>query len=136
MANYKVEEIEGIGPQYASKLNEAGVMDTDTLLERGASSNGRSDLAEATGISETLILEWVNHADLFRIDGVGQEYADLLEEAGVDSVPELAQRNPENLAQAMMDADEEKDLVRSVPSAEVVAKWVEQAKGLDRVVTH
>ena len=136
MANYKIEEIEGIGPTYAAQLSNAGVQTTDDLLRMGASPEGRATIAEKSEIAESLILEWVNHADLFRIDGVGQEYADLLEEAGVDTVVELAQRNAENLYQTLVSTNEEKELVRALPTGEVVANWVEQAKGMDRVVTH
>ena len=94
----KIEDVEGIGPTFAAKLIEAGVSTTDALLDRGGTSAGRDRLSEATGISEKLLLEWVNHSDLMRIDGVGSEYADLLEAAGVDSCAELAQRNAANLA--------------------------------------
>ena len=94
----RIEEIEGIGSTYGVKLAEAGVATTEALLERGAGEGGRAALAASTGISSTLILEWVNHADLMRIDGVGSEYSDLLEAAGVDSAPELAERNAANLA--------------------------------------
>ena len=93
----KLTEIEGIGEFYAQKLQEAGIRTTQALLEKGASPQGRKEIAEKTDISEKLIMEWVNHVDLFRIKGVSEEYSDLLEEAGVDTVPELAQRNPENL---------------------------------------
>ena len=85
----KIEEIEGIGPAYGAKLTAAGVTTTEQLLERGASRKGRTELAGTTGITDTLILEWVNHADLMRIKGVGSEYSDLLEAAGVDSPAEI-----------------------------------------------
>src|SRR5258708_29032724 len=106
-----IEDVEGIGPAYAAKLAEAGLTTTDDLLTAGGSPSGRDDLAAKTGISGSLILEWINHVDLYRITGVGSEYADLLEEAGVDSVPELAQRNATNLAAAMATANEQKNLV-------------------------
>ena len=95
----KLTKIEGVGEFYAQKLQEAGVGTTQALLEKGASPKGRQEIAKKTGIRETLILRWVNRVDLFRIKGVGEEYSDLLEAAGVDTVPELAQRNPENLYQ-------------------------------------
>ena len=132
----KLESIEGIGETYAQKLREAGVGSTDALLEQGATAKGRKEIAEKAGISEKLILEWVNHADLFRIKGVGEEYADLLEEAGVDTVPELAQRNPENLYQKMLEVNQEKNLVRRLPALSQVSDWVEQAKGLPRAITY
>jgi predicted flap endonuclease-1-like 5' DNA nuclease len=133
----KIIEVEGIGPVYAEKLAAAGVNTTDELLERGATTRGRTGLESATGISGKLILEWVNHADLMRLDGVGSEYADLLEGAGVDSPAELAQRNPANLAQTFQELDAARpDTIRRVPSSETVAGWVAQAKTLDKVVSH
>ena len=132
----KLAEIEGIGDVYAQKLEAAGVSSIEKLLEAGAAKKGREDLSAKTGVSEKLILEWVNRADLARIKGVGSEFADLLEAAGVDTVPELAQRNAENLAAKLAEINEEKKLTRRVPSASEVADWVEQAKKLPRVVTH
>ena len=132
----KLLEIEGIGATYAGKLQAAGIETVEALLAKGATPTNRADLAQLTGISPTLILEWINHADLFRINGVAEEYADLLEEAGVDSVPELATRNPENLHQKLAQVNEQKKLVRQVPSAAQVSAWIDQAKTLPRVVTH
>jgi len=132
----KLTGIEGIGKVYAQKLEEAGIATTEALLKQGASPKGRKEIAEKTGISGKLILEWVNHADLFRIKGIGEEYADLLEAAGVDTVPELAQRNPENLYQKLAAVNQEKELVRKLPGQAQVSAWIEQAKGLPRVVTY
>lgn len=132
----KLEDIEGIGPSYATKLKDAGVTTEEGLLEAGATKKGRAEIAEKTGISEKLILGWVNRADLSRIKGVGSQYADLLEEAGVDTVPELAQRNAANLTKAMEEANEKKNLVNRTPSESEVAKWIEEAKTLDKIVTH
>ena len=132
----KLAEIEGIGSVYAAKLNAAGVSTIEALLKSGATPQGRQTLAERSGISRKLILEWVNLADLFRIKGVAEEYSDLLEEAGVDTVRELAQRNPKNLYQAMVDTNEAKKLVRRLPSERQVADWVAQAKKLPRVVKY
>ena len=129
-----IEEIEGIGPAYAAKLEGAGIRSTDALLEAGATRPGRRDLAEKTGIKPELILEWVNHADLMRIKGVGPEYADLLEAAGVDSPAELAHRNAENLAQTFQEVDAARNTVVRIPSAAVVAGWIEQAKSMPKVV--
>lgn len=131
-----IKDIEGIGPAYAEKLESAGITTTDHLLEKGASKAGRGSIASASGISETLVLNWVNRADLARIHGIGSEYADLLEAAGVDSVPELAQRNAPNLHAKMDEINKEKSLVRTIPSLISVEKWVAEAKTLDRVVTH
>jgi predicted flap endonuclease-1-like 5' DNA nuclease len=129
-------EIEGVGGVYAQKLREAGVATTDALLKLGASPQGRKDLAETSGVSGKLILEWVNMVDLFRIKGVGEEYADLLEESGVDTVIELAQRNPENLFKKMTEVNAEKKLVRRLPTQGQVEDWVAQAKKLPRVISY
>jgi predicted flap endonuclease-1-like 5' DNA nuclease len=131
-----IGDVEGIGPAYAAKLEAAGVKTTDDLLSRGAKPKGREELEKATGIGHGLILEWVNHVDLYRLDGVGSEYADLLEEAGVDSPAELAHRVPGNLAAKLAEINEAKKLVRRVPSEAVVAGWIEQAKKLPKIVEH
>lgn len=132
----KLEDVEGIGPKYAEKLRAAGIASTDSLLSAAATPKGRKDLAEKSGISESLILEWANHLDLYRIKGVASEYADLLEEAGVDTVVELAQRNPANLYQKMVEVNAAKKLVRKMPVQSQVADWVEQAKKLPRILTY
>jgi predicted flap endonuclease-1-like 5' DNA nuclease len=132
----KIIDVEGIGKVYAEKLKEAGLSTVEALLKMGASPQGRKEIEEKTGISHKLILEWVNLADLFRIKGIGEEYSDLLEEAGVDTVVELAQRNAENLHQKLVEINQQKKLVRQVPSLSQVTKWVEQAKILPRVVTY
>jgi predicted flap endonuclease-1-like 5' DNA nuclease len=131
-----VVDVEGIGPVYAEKLEAAGVKTTDDLLERGASTGGRADLESATGIGHELILKWVNRVDLYRIKGIGSEYSDLLEVAGVDTVPELAQRNPANLTETLAEANAARSLVRKLPTVEQVSDWVTQAKALPRVVTY
>jgi len=130
----KVVEVEGIGPAYASKLEAAGVVTTKDLLEKGATPQGRKELAAASGISANLILEWVNHVDLWRIKGVAAEYSDLLEEAGVDTVVELAKRVPANLLAKMKEVNAEKKLVRQLPTLSMVEKWVAQAKELPRAI--
>ncbi len=132
----RIIDIEGIGEIYTRKLQQVGIRTTEAMLERGASARGRQELAAQTGISETLILEWANLADLFRIKGVAEEYSDLLEEAGVDTVIELAQRNPDNLYQKIVEVNEAKDLVRRLPSRDQVVDWVRQAKFLPRVMTY
>lgn len=129
-------EIEGIGDVYRGKLQQYGIKTVEGLLKEGASPAGRKNIAEGTGISSSLILEWVNHADLWRITGVGEEYSDLLEEAGVDTVVELAQRNPENLYEKLVEVNLAKKLVRRLPSARQVAMWVDEAKTLPRAVTY
>jgi predicted flap endonuclease-1-like 5' DNA nuclease len=132
----KIVDIEGIGPVYAKKLTEAGIKTTEDLLKVGAASKGREELGKKTGIEHKLILEWVNHADLYRIKGVGSEYSDLLEEAGVDTVVELAKRVPDNLHAKMLEVNETKKLIRRPPPLNAVKDWVEQAKKLKRVVEY
>jgi predicted flap endonuclease-1-like 5' DNA nuclease len=132
----KLIDIEGIGEKYTAKLKAAGIQTTDALLAKGSTPKGRKEIAEGSGISEKLVLEWVNHVDLFRIKGVGSEYADLLEEAGVDTIPELAQRKAENLVTKMNEVNAAKKLVRRLPVLSQVASWIEQAKNLPRVITY
>jgi predicted flap endonuclease-1-like 5' DNA nuclease len=129
-------KIEGIGEKYATKLKMVGINTTDTLLDRGRTPQGREDVAKKSGISKTLILVWVNLADLFRIKGIGEEYSDLLEEAGVDTVVELAQRNPDNLYEAVVEVNNKKKLVRKLPPESQVRDWVKQAKKLPRVLEY
>jgi predicted flap endonuclease-1-like 5' DNA nuclease len=132
----KVEDIEGVGRTYANKLSDAGVSSIEDLLGKGAKRTGRKSLAEAVGVSEQRILEWVNRADLIRIKGVGSELADLLEAAGVDSPAELAGRTPANLHAKMVEINAAKKLVRQLPSEQQVQSWIAEAKGLPRVVEH
>ncbi len=132
----KLINIEGIGEVYAGKLKKAGIETTEALLEKGSTPKGRKELAQATGIGDAWILKWVNRADLFRIKGIGEEYSDLLEAAGVDTVPELAQRNPENLFAKLGEVNAAKKLVRKLPAVSQVSDWIEQAKALPRVMTY
>ena len=132
----KIVDVEGVGPAYAEKLTAAGVVTTDDLLEKGATPKGRTVLEQATGIRHDLILKWVNHVDLMRLNGVGSEYSDLLEAAGVDSPAELSNRVPANLAMKLAEVNEAKKLVRQLPSASVVAGWVKEAAHLPKVVEH
>ena len=132
----KLAAIEGIGDVYAAQLEAAGVSSIEALLTRGGTPKGRRELAVKADIPQTLILDWVNRSDLFRIKGIGEEYSDLLEIAGVDTVPELAQRNPENLRTALADANRKRKVVRKLPSQRDVSSWVAQAKELPRVVTY
>lgn len=132
----KLETIEGIGGTYAKKLRKAGIATTEALLGQGATPKGRKEIAQKTGIGDALVLKWVNRADLFRIKGIGEEYADLLEAAGVDTVPELARRNAENLHRKIVEVNEAKKLVRQVPAQSQVSNWIGQAKNLPRVMTY
>lgn len=133
----KIEDVEGIGDVAGGKLRDVGINTTDDLLMAGASAAGREKVAGMTGLSEGQLLKWVNHVDLMRIDGVGAEFAELLEAAGVDSCAELAQRNAANLAQTFQELDAARpNTVRRVPSEETVAGWISQAKELGKVVSH
>jgi predicted flap endonuclease-1-like 5' DNA nuclease len=131
-----IEGIEGIGPEYSKKLRAAGVKTTDDLLDAGGTKAGRKELSEKTGISETVLLGWVNKADLFRVKGIGEEYSDLLKEAGVSTVVELGRRNPEKLHEALVGVNEAKKLVRRTPTLAKTTEWVEQAKVLPRKVEY
>ena len=135
MAN-KIIDIEGIGPVYAKKLEEAGVKTTDDMLREGTSRSGRAKLAEATGISEKLILTWVNHSDLFRINGVAGQFAELLEAAGVDTVKELRHRVAANLHAKMEEVNNQKNLCNRVPAVSEIERMIEQAKQLEPIVTY
>ena len=126
--------IEGIGPVYAGKLEAAGVTSVEDLLEKGATRSGRQHIEDLTGIDHARVLTWVNHADLCRIDGVAAQYAELLESAGVDSVPELARRNPSILLARMTLANKETARVGRLPSETQIAGWIQSAKLLPRVV--
>ena len=131
-----IVEIEGIGPAYAEKLVTAGVRTTDDLLEKGATSQGRDTLATKTGIGVSLILDWVNHVDLMRINGVGPEFAEMLEKAGVDSILELAQRKPENLHIKLTEVNAKMNIANRTPGLTEVEKWITEADTLPRTVHH
>lgn len=133
---YKIEDIEGIGPTYAAKLAQAGIETTDDLLELCCHAKGRKEVAAKTGLDESRLLSWANMADLMRVSGIGGEYAELLHACGVDTIKELRHRNAENLAAAMKQTNDEKKLTRNVPSASVVANWIEAAKSIDPVISH
>ena len=132
----KIEQIEGIGEAYRAKLNEAGIVSVEQMLDACRTKKDRRALADKCGIPEADVLAWANHADLFRIKGVAGQYAELLEAAGVDTVKELAQRIPENLTERMEKINEEKNLVRSVPYLKMVRKWVAQAKELPGILEY
>ena len=134
--DYKIIDIEGVGDVYAKKLTEVGIIIVSDLLAKCATPKGRQQLAEQTDISDKLILRWTNHADLFRIKGVGPQFAELLEAAGVDTVKEFRHRVPENLQPKLEETNNEKHLVRRVPSLKEVQKMVEGAKALEPVVTY
>ncbi len=132
-----IEDVEGIGPDNAAKLAAVGISTTDDLLKAGAKRHDREQIAESTGISSKLILEWVNLVDLMRVPGVGPQYSDLLEAAGVDSPAELAQRNAANLAITVQEVIAARPgIVRRTPSEDDIAAWIDGAGKLDKVVEH
>jgi len=137
MANYKISDIEGIGPKFAEKLKSAKVRSVGALLKTGSTKAERKSLAKQTGIEEGTILKWVNMADLYRVKGVGSEYAELLEKTGVDTVKELRNRNAENLHAKMQEINSSgRVLVRQLPGRHTVKTWVEHAKKLDPMITY
>lgn len=136
MGQYKIEEIEGIGPVYGEKLRAEGISNTGQLLEQTSTPSLRKQLAEKTGISDKLVLAFANKADLLRVKGVGSEFSDLLEAAGVDTVAELARRNADNLTQKMEEVNDEKKLCRRAPNLTEVSAWIEHAKELPRVLEY
>ena len=131
-----IGDVEGIDPKSATRLRKAGVRTTEGLIKVAATSKGRKALAEKTGISAATLLGWVNRADLMRIKGIGAEYADLLETAGCDTIKELRRRNPTNLTASMAEVNEQKRLVRRLPTEAMVVSWVEHAKTMDPAVKH
>jgi predicted flap endonuclease-1-like 5' DNA nuclease len=136
MSSYSIIDIEGIGPTYAAKLQGIGIRTTKALLDRAKDPKGRKEVAEESGLDTSQILKWANMCDLMRIKGVAEEYSELLEAAGVDTVKELRNRNSANLAAKMAEVNAEKKLVRLVPSEKTVDKWVEQAKTLPPTMTY
>ncbi len=135
--SYKVIDIEGIGHNYAERLKaKCGISTTDELLEKGATKRGREKIAAETEIPESLILTWVNHADLFRIKGIAGQFSELLEASGVDSVKEFAARNPENLHEKLLQTNEQYGLSGKVPSVDTLKTMIENAKELDARVSH
>ncbi len=136
MAKQKIEDVEGIGPVIGGKLRDSGIADTDALLAEAKTPKQRKALAERAGLSEKQVLKFANMVDLYRISGVGAEFAELLEASGVDTVPELARRNPGELTRKMAEVARAKKLTRRVPTESEVTKWVAQAKELPRVLTY
>ncbi|WP_339879980.1 DUF4332 domain-containing protein [uncultured Algoriphagus sp.] len=132
----QITMIESIGPVMKDKLAAAGISTVEGLLDKGSSKSGRKAIADASGLDAGKILDWVNMADLFRINGIASQFAELLKATGVDTVKELRTRNPENLHAALVKTQEEKGLTRIVPSASKVEDFVEQAKSLEPVVTY
>ncbi len=136
MANYPIEDVEGIGPTYGKKLRDAGIADTDALLAACKTPADRKALAAKADIADALVLKWANMVDLYRVKGIGSEFSELLEVSGVDTVPELAQRNAANLAAKMVEVNDAKSLTRRVPTESEVAGWIDHAKTLARALEY
>lgn len=136
MANYKIEDVEGIGPVTGEKFRAAGIADTDSLLAATTTRKQRAELAAKVGLPEARVLKFANMVDLYRVKGVGSEYSELLEAAGVDTVPELAQRNAANLTKALAEVNAVRKLTRQVPTEAEVGRWIDHAKTLPRVLQH
>lgn len=134
--SYKIQDVEGVGPHFAERLGAAGIHTTDDLLARCARPEARQHLAAVTGLSMHQLLTWANQADLMRVSGIGSEFGQLLEASGVDTVKELAVRNPENLVNAMARVNEERKLTRVVPPLKTVEKWVDRARTMEPILTH
>jgi predicted flap endonuclease-1-like 5' DNA nuclease len=132
----KIIDIEGIGPAYALKFSKVGIRSVEALLKKGATDKGRKEIAKVTGFTTTSILEWVNRADLYRIKGVGSQYSDLLEKAGVDTVVELSNRVADNLYKKMAEVNKAKNLTNKMPGIKQVRKWIAQAKKLPKIITY
>ena len=130
----RIAEIKGVSAVHAEKLGSANLKTTEDFLAAAATPEARKALAEATGISPNTLLEWANRADLHRVKGIGEQYSDLLEAAGVDTVPELAQRRPDNLVKKLIEINEVNKLVQKLPTESQVADWVNQAKALPRML--
>lgn len=133
---YTIQEIEGIGPTYGSKLAQAGITNTRQLLDRCGGAKGRREVAARTGLDESQLLKWANMADLMRISGIGKQFAELLEAAGVDTVKELRNRNGVNLTTKMKEVNAAKKLTRGTPSMRQVSAWIDQAKTLPPAISH
>ncbi len=134
--DYKIEDIEGIGPTYGAKLAAAEIGTTSKLLELCCSKKGRVATAASTGISESLLLKWSNMADMMRVKGIGPQFAEMLEAAGVDTVKELAQRRADNLTAKMNEVNAAKNLANATPAESIVAGWVEAAKTTEPTISH
>ncbi len=133
---YTIDEIEGIGPANKEKLAAASIGTTDDLLKHCCDKKGRGTVSESTGISEKHLLKWANMADLMRVSGIGRQYSELLEAAGVDTVKELQHRRADNLTAKMTEINTEKKLAKATPTEGIVEEWITQAKALDPVITH
>ncbi|MEZ5064783.1 MAG: DUF4332 domain-containing protein [bacterium] len=133
---YGIEEIEGIGPAYAKKLEVAKIKNTDDLLKLCGNAAGRKKVAEATGVGESTLLKWSNLADLMRVNGIGPQFSELLEASGVDTIKELRTRKAENLAEKMAEVQKAKKLTKAAPSAKVIQGWIDSAKKMEPTISH
>jgi predicted flap endonuclease-1-like 5' DNA nuclease len=129
-----IETIEGIGPTYGNKLRNSGVKVVEDLLRAGSTRSRRRILANKVGVASATLLKWVYRADFFRIRGIGTQYSSLLESAGVNTVTDLARRNPKNLYAKLREINRKKNLVRRIPPYRTIQRWIKSAKNLKRIV--
>ena len=134
--SYAIADLQTLDSAAVAKLKSVGIRTTGKLLELAKSPKDRKLLAARTGFDERCILRWANLADRMRIKGIGEDYAGLLEAAGVDTVKELKYRNPCNLAKAMAQANTKRKLVRLLPSEKAVVRWIEDAKALPLKISY
>lgn len=134
--SYNIEEIESIGPAIAAKLEKSNIRTVENLMEQAHSKSGRKKVSEATGISESQLLTYVNMGDLMRVKGIGSEFSELLQASGVDTVKELRTRNAANLEEKLNEVNAAKKLTRRVPTQEQLQNFIDLAKDLDPMVTH
>ena len=134
--SYSLSAIAGIGPAMTARLKALGIRTTERLLEASQSARDRRVLAEKLGVDEQTVLRWANLTDRMRIKGVREPYAELLKDAGVDTVRELKYRNPGRLAQAMAEANARHKRVQLLPSETRVGHWIEAARKLDQKIKY
>ena len=133
---YRIDEIEGIGPAFKEKLTEAGITDTEKLLETCASKSGRVKMSEQTGLTTGQLLKWADMADLMRVSGIGRQFGELLKASGVDTIKELRTRRADNLTAKLAEVNAEKKLAKAVPAESQVQKWIDSAKETEPLISH
>jgi hypothetical protein len=134
--SYPIRSIAGIGPAMAAKLRAERIRTTEGLLEASKTFKERKILAEKLGVEEQTLLRWANLADRMRIKGVREPYAELLKDAGVDTVRELKYRNPGRLAEAMATANAKRKRVDQLPTTKRVEHWIADAKKLTPKISY
>lgn len=136
LVDYKIEEIEGIGPAFGAKLAAAGITKTSHLLKMCDCPGGRKQISKTTGISTHQLLKWADMADLMRISGIGKQFGELLKAAGVDTIKELRMRRPDHLAEKLAEVNQKKRLARTTPGEGQLQRWIAAAKQMKPVITY